>query len=184
MSDIPKKVIEKASQGDMAAFEEIYRATSGFVYNIALRITNNRDDADEVTQDVFVRVHRNLGAFGFRSSFKTWIYRVAANTAINHCKAAGRRGRGQVEYDPVRHDRQAPDTSREALDKEDAASALRPLLAALDADQRAVLVLREIEGLDYRAIADTLKININTVRSRLKRAREKLMALGRKEAAS
>ena len=180
MSDISNELVMKAARGDMAAFEEIYKASSGFVYNIALRITNNRDDADEVTQDVFVRIFNSLKSFGFRSSFKTWIYRIAANTSINHAKSASRRGRGKVEYDPAIHDVQAPDAAQNPPDTEDARDRVAQLLDALDPDQRAVLVLREIEELDYRAIADTLKININTVRSRLKRAREKLIALARK----
>ncbi|MCM8791294.1 MAG: RNA polymerase sigma factor [Candidatus Omnitrophica bacterium] len=180
MSDISNELVMKASGGDMAAFEEIYRATSGFVYNIALRITNNRDDADEVVQDVFLKVYRSLNGFGFRSSFKTWIYRIAANTAINYCKASERRSRGNVVYDPVAHDRLSADKSKEVLDKEEAGETVRRLLAALDPDQRACVVLREIEGMDYASIADVLRININTVRSRLKRAREKLLAIGKK----
>ena len=180
MSDISNELILKAAGGDMAAFETIYKASSGFVYNIALRVTNNRDDADEVTQDVFVKIFNSLKDFGFRSSFKTWIYRIAANTAINRAKSASRRGRGTVEYDPAIHDVQAPDAAHVSPDSEEAKAKVARLLDALDPDQRAVLVLREIEELDYRAIADTLKININTVRSRLKRAREKLIALARK----
>ena len=180
MSDISNELIIQAADGDMAAFEAIYKASSGFVYNIALKVTNNRDDADEVTQDVFVKIFNSLKEFGFRSSFKTWIYRIAANTAINHAKSESRRGRGKVEYDPATHDIQAPDTAKQEPDTEEAKGEVARLLDKLDPDQRAVLVLREIEELDYRAIADTLNININTVRSRLKRAREKLIALARK----
>ncbi len=166
----------KAARGDMAAFEEIYKTASGFVYNVALRITNNPNDADEVTQDVFVKVHKNLRDFGFRSAFKTWIYRITANTALNHCKWRGRREKGNVEYDPAVHDIAAPDCAIAEVDSGDSEKKVAALLEVLDPDQRACIVLREIEGLDYRTIADTLKININTVRSRLKRAREKMMA--------
>jgi RNA polymerase sigma-70 factor (ECF subfamily) len=180
MSDISNDLVMKAAHGDMAAFEEIYRSASGFVYNVALRITNNRSDADEVTQDVFVKVHKNLRDFGFRSAFKTWIYRIAANTALNQCKWRGRRDKGNVGYDPAVHDLAAPDGAIAEGDREDSEKKIAALLEELDPDQRACIVLREIEGMDYKAIADTLKININTVRSRLKRAREKLMAAGRK----
>jgi RNA polymerase sigma-70 factor (ECF subfamily) len=177
MSDISNDLVMKAARGDMAAFEEIYKAASGFVYNVALRITNSPRDADEVTQDVFIKVHKNLRDFGFRSAFKTWIYRITANTALNHCKSRSRRERGNVEYDPVVHDIASPDCTVAEGDKEDAEKKVTALLELLDPDQRACIVLREIEGLDYKTIADTLKININTVRSRLKRAREKLVAL-------
>lgn len=179
MTDISNDLVMKAAHGDMAAFEEIYKASSGFVYNVALRITNNRSDADEVTQDVFVKVHKNLRDFGFRSAFKTWIYRIAANTALNHCKWRGRHDKGNVEYNPVVHDIAAPDATGAERDKEDAKKSVVSLLEILDPDQRACIVLRELEGLDYRAIADTLNININTVRSRLNRAREKLIARAR-----
>lgn len=180
MYDISNDLVMRAAGGDMTAFEEIYKATAGFVYNVALRITNNPSDADEVTQDVFVKVHKNLRDFGFRSAFKTWIYRIAANTALNHCKWRSRREKGNVEYDPAVHDIAAPDNTIAEGDKEDAEKKVAALLEVLDPDQRACIVLREIEGLDYKAIADSLKMNINTVRSRLKRAREKLVAAGRK----
>ena len=180
MPDISNELIMKAASGDMAAFEDIYKATSGFVYNVVLRITNNRCDADEVTQDVFIKIYNNLKDFGFRSAFKTWIYRIAANAAINHCKRSARCDRGKVEYDPAIHDAHAPDPVNAELEKQDAQNKVSSLLGSLDPDQRACIVLREIEELDYRSIADTLHININTVRSRLKRAREKLLLAGRK----
>ena len=182
MSNISDELVSRAAQGDMAAFEDIYNATSGFVYNVALRVTNNHSDADEVTQDVFVKVYKNLGNFGFRSSFKTWVYRITANTAINYCKKAARQDKRKVEYDPAVHDIEAPCGAGALPDNADqAARKITSLLSILDPDQRACIVLREIEELDYKAIADTLHINLNTVRSRLRRAREKLIAEGLKE---
>ena len=176
MPDISKELVIKAADGDMEAFEEIYKAACSFVYNVALRVTNNRDDADEVTQDVFVKIFNNLKSFGLRSSFKTWAYRIAVNTAINHCKKRAGYERGKVEYDPAVHDVQVQNEASQGFDKEESEKKIDLLLKMLDPDQRACIVLREIEGLDYRSIADTLNININTVRSRLKRAREKLLA--------
>lgn len=181
MSDISNKLVARAAQGDMAAFEEIYNATCTFVYNVAFRITNNRDNADEVAQDVFVKVYNNLRSFGLRSSFKTWVYRITANTAINYCKSKARYERNRVEYDPAVHDAQGTGDARSELDRCDSEKRINSLLELLDPDQRACIVLREIEGLDYQSIADTLRIKINTVRSRLKRARKKLLEAVRKE---
>ena len=129
MSDLSNELVMKASQGDMDAFEEVYRATSRFVYNVAFRITNNREDADEVTQDVFVKVFNGLREFGFRSSFKTWIYRIAANTAINHSKKNRRHDGGKVEYDPAVHDIEVPNDSRGSeIDKADTKNKIAALL--------------------------------------------------------
>ncbi len=180
MSDMSREIILKAAQGDIPAFEEIYKATSSFVYNVALRITNNRNDADEVTQDVFVKAFKSLKDFGFRSSLKTWIYRITANTALNYCKKRSRSDQGKVEYDPIVHDASAVTDARRDFEESDTEHNVTELLGVLDPDQRACIVLREIEGLDYQSIADTLNININTVRSRLKRAREKLLITVRK----
>ena len=83
MEDIPRDIIERAVKGEMAAFEQIYRDTSGFVYRSALRILNNSADAEDVTQDIFMKIHDNLKNFQFRANFKTWVYRITVNTAIN-----------------------------------------------------------------------------------------------------
>jgi RNA polymerase sigma-70 factor (ECF subfamily) len=180
MVDIPREVIELAKAGDLEAFQEIYKAATGFVYNVALRITNNRQEAEEVTQDVFLKVYRNLKDFEFRASLKTWIYRITANTALNAYKRISKvRNRtqglesientvvfsGQADKDIIKHDEQKANEE-----------ALSLLLGRLNADQRSCIVLREIEGLRYEEIARALKININTVRSRLKRAREAMAA--------
>jgi RNA polymerase sigma-70 factor, ECF subfamily len=179
MEDIPRDIIEKAQAGDMDAFEQIYRAASGFVYSVALRVTNRRQEAQEVTQDVFIKIYHSLENFEFRSSFKTWAYRITVNTALNACKKISREERGRQDLDSVIDTQIASvDTKKEILDKEAAGQAraeLDVLLRSLNPDQRACIVLREIEGLSYEEIAASLKVNINTVRTRLKRARETLM---------
>lgn len=168
----------------MGAFREIYQRASGYVYTLAYRVVNTKHDAEEVTQDVFLKIHHSLNSFKFEASFKTWLYRIAVNTALNHAKKRSRVTTHEVEEvfeDPATVTQ--PDAGRrlEAGETEDQ---LKILLDQLNPDQRACIVLREIEGLDYQKIATNLGININTVRSRLKRARETLMALGRKEVAS
>ena len=176
MREITRDILTKAAEGSMSAFEEIYRATSGFVYTVAVKIIGNRADAEEVTQDVFVKVHRKLEQFRFRSSFTTWLYRIAVNSAISASRKSAKRRASETEYD----DDVAVESGSAARggsgEREESELRLQSMLAALNPDQRACIVLRGMEGLSYREIADTLGINVNTVRSRLKRAREILVA--------
>lgn len=177
MQDIQNEVLIKAAQGDLESFELIYRAAASFVYNVAYRIVYNREDAEELTQEVFLNIYRNLKNFRFQSSFKTWVYRITANCAINYSKKMSRERNRKKEYyenlNPwhlLAASRANSESHKEAIDL---------LLKTLNPDQRMCIVLRNIEGLSYRQIADTLKIGINTVRSRLKRAREKLLSMRR-----
>ncbi len=184
MQEIERELIVRASGGDMGAFREIYQRASGYVYTLAYRVVNTKHDAEEVTQDVFLKIHRSLASFKFEASFKTWLYRIAVNAALNHAKKRSRVTTREVEE--VFEDR-ATVTQSDAAQRIEAGETedqLKILLDQLNPDQRACIVLREIEGLDYQGIAASLGININTVRSRLKRAREILMALGQKEVAS
>ncbi len=184
MQEIERELIQRAGEGDMGAFREIYQRASGYVYTLAYRVVNKKHDAEEVTQDVFLKVHQHLRAFKFESSFKTWLYRVAVNTALNHAKKRSRVTTREVEEvfeDPATVTQ--PDAGK-GIEAGETAARLKVLLDQLNPDQRACIVLREIEGLDYQEIARSLSININTVRSRLKRAREALMALGQREVAS
>ena len=86
MQEISKDILMQAAKGDIGAFEEIYRIASDFIFNVAYRITNNNEDAEEVSQDVFIKIYKNLKGFRFQSSFKTWIYRIAVNSAVNTSK--------------------------------------------------------------------------------------------------
>jgi len=180
MEDISRDAIRGASKGDMQSFEEIYRKTSGFVYSVALRVTCNETDADEVTQDVFMKIYKNVGKFHFLSSFKTWVYRITVNAAINHQKAAEKHLSRRADYDSAIQAARTDETARDDIDKQGVKERVSVLLGALNPEQRACMVLREIEGLDYKEIAGALRININTVRSRLKRARERLLSITEK----
>jgi len=177
MRDIPKDTIILAQGGNMEAFEEIYRAMSDLIYNVAYRITNNAQDAEEATQDVFIKIHRHLKGFGFRSSFKTWAYRIAVNTAINRAKKRSKEIGLVTGYNEGLRSQETVNYTRRDMEKRDAQAAVSDILDKLNPEQRACCVLRNIEGLSYKEISEALKININTVRSRLKRARERLLAL-------
>ncbi len=175
MQDIPKDTLIQALDGNVEAFEKIYRATSDFIYNVAYRITNDREDAQEVTQNVFLKIYKNLKSFRFQSSFKTWIYRIAVNTAINISKRTSKELSRRIEYNDDIELKYAHDPTKETIDKKSNEVLVKSMLNILNPDQRVCVVLRDIEGLSYKEIAETLKININTVRSRLKRARETLL---------
>ena len=172
MQDIPEDVLKKASIGDLGAFKFLYEATADFVYNVALRVVNNKEDAEEVAQEVFLVVHRKLKDFRFESSVKTWIYRITVNRAINLAKKKSREKTMITEYEKEFY----PGNGKTAHG-ERKTEIVERLMGALDPDQRACLALRSMEGLSYKEIASVIKININTVRSRLRRAREKILAL-------
>ncbi|MFC1666546.1 RNA polymerase sigma factor [Candidatus Omnitrophota bacterium] len=174
MVEIDNDLIIKASQGDMRAFEEIYKSSSSFVYNVAFRVANNSKDAEEITQEVFIKVFKNLRSFNFRSSLKTWLYRIAVNTAINFKKKISKEENKRVHYEFALNT--SPDHKGKDHDNE---NLVRYLLGKLSLEHKTCIVLKEIQGLSYKEISSVLRININTVRSRLKRARQKLIVLRR-----
>ncbi len=177
MEEIAKDTLIRASQGDMQAFEDVYKTSSSFVYNVAFRVVNNREDALEVAQEVFMIIYHKLKTFRFESSFKTWVYRITANYAINFAKKNSRAK--IVPYEDAFGEGAVVNEAQTRMDQEHQSQLVENLLAELNCDQRACVVLRDIQGLSYEEIAQALNININTVRSRLKRSREKLLSLRR-----
>jgi RNA polymerase sigma-70 factor (ECF subfamily) len=182
MKELSKEIVSRAAEGSIEAFEQIYRAYSRFVYHVAYRVVNEVEEAEEIAQDVFLTVYRKLGTFGHKSSFKTWIYRIAVNTAINHAKKISKEQQRSVAFDNTMEWHLSVDPWNEKIDRDHREQIVSALLSALNSDQRACLVLRDLEGLSYEEIAETLETNINTVRSRLKRGRERLLALSKEVA--
>ncbi|WP_162532247.1 RNA polymerase sigma factor [Candidatus Scalindua japonica] len=179
-TNLDENTIIDALEGDADAFESIYNEYSGFVYNVALRVVNSADEAQEVTQEVFLTVYRKLKSFKFKSSLKTWIYRITVNMAIDYARKRSKERDHSELYTENNKRQKTIDTVSEEIEREQQEKTISTLLETLNPDQRACIVLRSIEGLSYQEIADALNININTVRTRIKRARGKLIDL-RKE---
>ena len=180
MDNLDADIIRRASQGDIEAFKQIYRAYAPFVYNVAYRMVEAREDAEEVTQEVFLIVHQKLNSFLFRSSLKTWVYRITANCAINLLNKRTREQKGRVEdFDAALAFTPGEDDARKQAVQQDDKHKVTRLLDLLNPDERACTVLRSIEGLSYEEVARSLNVNINTVRTRLKRAREKMLKSGK-----
>ena len=171
---IDDDTIREAAAGDQEAFAQIYRQAAKYVYHVAWRIVKTHTDAEEVTQEVFITMYRKLNTFAFRSAFKTWIYRMTINTALNYVKKNSRPSE-QAVYDEQKHAVSSLHDMQKSVDKEHNDLLIDQLLKMLPEDQRICIVLRNIEGMSYQEMADTLEININTVRSRLSRARESLL---------
>ncbi len=177
MKALSKEILVRAAGGDVSSFESIYKTYSGFVYNVAIRMTSNQHNAEEITQEVFLTIYRKLKSFSFESSFKTWVYRITVNGSINYLKkiSAERHKINQSKMELKQSE--GPDQIGKMMNQEYQEKVISSMLASLNPDQRICIILRNLEGLSYEEIAKTLKININTVRSRLKRAREALLAL-------
>jgi RNA polymerase sigma-70 factor (ECF subfamily) len=165
-------LLRKARGGNLFAFEEIVKRYQRRVYSVARRIVQRHDVADDVTQEAFLKAYQALASFDLARPFGPWICRIAANLAVNHVRSPEAREQ-ELPDGHLEMPSSAPDPLREALDGE-AQRQLQDALQALPREQRAVLVLRVVEDLSYREIADALGLEMGTVMSRLSRAREKL----------
>ncbi len=174
-------LIERCAAGEEGACAELVAGHERMVYTLALHLLGDRDEALDLSQEVFLRVFRTIRSFRGQSALKTWIYRIVINQARNRQRFWRRRRRSsQVSLDQhvAEHgDLKQPgdDTSphREFARKE-LASRLWTALDALPFDQRTVVILREIDGLSYEEIAFSLGVAVGTVKSRLTRARQAL----------
>ncbi len=180
--DDDRTLVLAAQQGDPAAFRALVVKHQRRAYKVALGVLRNAEDAQEICQEAFLRVYRNFASFDGRARFTTWLHRIVINLAIDQVR---RRRAVCLDVDVA----QALDTGAFAsslpvdidparrLANRELRTRLHAALAQLSAAHRTVLVLREIEDLSYREIADTTGISIGTVMSRLFHARRRMQSL-------
>jgi RNA polymerase sigma-70 factor (ECF subfamily) len=182
-------VIRKAQRGDERAFTLIVRAYEAPIFNYVLRMVGNRSLAEDLTQDVFLRVFQGLRGYSSRARFTTWLFQVAKNRVVDELRSEERRPRALVMIDdaPQLEVVDAPIELNEAI------AVLWRAVEGLSPDLKEALLLRDIVGLSYNEISDTLAVTLATVKWRIFKAREEVQRAleeqgvelgGRREAAS
>ena len=184
-SDIDSReaaLIERCAAGDEAACAELVAVHQRMVYTLALHLLSDRDEALDLSQEVFLRVFRTIASFRCQSALRTWIYRIVINQARNRQRWWRRRHRGeQVSLDEHVSQFGEPESKGDVLPdrllaSKETAACIWQALDRLPFDQRTALILREVDGLRYEEIAFSLNIAVGTVKSRLTRARQALRA--------
>ena len=161
-------VLRKAQRGDERAFQSLVVAYETPVFNYVLRMVNDRALAEDLTQEIFLRVYQGLAGFSLRCRFTTWLFQVAKNRVLDELRALERKPQAHVNLDdlPPLEVVDAPPERVEAVD------AVWRAVAALNADLKMALLLRDVVGLPYTEIADSLEITLATVKWRIYKARE------------
>jgi RNA polymerase sigma-70 factor (ECF subfamily) len=178
--DADRELVERAARGSREAFDELVRRHQSAIVSLARALTRGSADAEDIAQDVFLRAWRGLGRFRGDSTFRTWLHRVAVNVVHSHTGRVGRLRQlllprsdsvdadDPIERAPARTDLEAETLLRDAIDR---------ALATLPEELRMAVILRDVQGLDYREIADVLDVPIGTVESRIFRGRQRLKPL-------
>ena len=169
-------VLRKAQKGDERAFSLIVRAYQVPVFNYVLRLVGDRALAEDLTQEVFLRVYQGLPKFSLRSKFTTWLFQVTKNRVLDELRTIERRPRAVVDLDdiPPLEVVDAPFERLEAID------AVWRAVERLSVDLKMALLLRDVVGLSYSEIADSLEVTLATVKWRIWKAREDVqLALAR-----
>ncbi len=181
-------LVQRFNAGDDSAFVQIVERYRARIFTVTLGLLRNHADAEEITQDTFIRAHRGLGRFRGDSSLATWLYRIAVNLARNRYWYFFRRRRqDSLSLDCTLSDENdgtfadlvadpAQDPAHEAANGE-FTQLVEKCMAQLDARHREILTLRNVLNRSYEEIAQTLHLNVGTVKSRIARARENLRAL-------
>ena len=174
-------LIQRCAAGDEDACTELVGAHQRMVYQLALHLLGDHNEALDLSQEVFLRVFRTIRAFRGQSALRTWIYRIVVNQASNRQRWWRRRRRAQqVSFEQHVEDHgELPDMRRlerpdVVFGQKELAARIQRALDRLPFDQRTAVVLREIDGLSYEEIAFSLDVAVGTVKSRLARAREQL----------
>lgn len=178
-SQSDEDLIRNAVRGNKEAFGELVRRYEKKVYNLAYSVLLNRDDAMDITQEAFIKAYEGLGGYKGGSQFFTWLYRIVVNLCIDFTRKE--KAKTEIEYidaiDPgdthalLIGEQQTPEEAVSGMEK---IRALKEALNSLPAEQRIAITLREIEGLSYEEIAESMDCSIGTVMSRIHYARKKL----------
>jgi RNA polymerase sigma-70 factor (ECF subfamily) len=177
--DIDQRLVERVQRGDKAAFDLLVAKYQRKIFRLLSRLIRDAAEVEDVAQEAFIKAYRALPNFRGDSAFYTWLYRIAINTAKNHLVSQGRRAPTTTEadieeaetFDDGEHLRDLNTPDSMLLSKQ-VAEAVNRAIDQLPEDLRTAIVLREIEGLSYEEIAESMNCPIGTVRSRIFRARE------------
>ena len=179
MSDLEIKLIKKAIEGDIKAFEKLIRKYQKYAYNISLKYMKDKQDAQDVTQDALIKVFKNLKNFNMKSKYSTWLYRIVVNTSKDELKKRNKK-QNEIDIDSEYENSRLLDSKYEPL-KEMENKVLKKKLGEaidiLDLKYREVIVLCDIKDFSYEEISEILNIPIGTVRSRISRGRKKLRTI-------
>ena len=172
------ELIASVLAGDADSFEPLVKEHEKRIYNLALRMTGDPDDAYDVAQDAFVKAYTSLKDFRGESAFGSWLYRLASNVCLDFLRREKRRGTVSLTVEDEELDiadlRFSPEDELERTELRDA---INTALMRLPAAARQMIVMRDVSGLSYAEIAETLDLELGTVKSRIARAREKLIAV-------
>jgi len=172
-----QKLVERCLEGDDAAWERIVTMYAKRIYNLSYRYTGRREDAEDLTQEIMIRVYQNLNTFrSDAGSFQNWILRVGRNLIIDHYRQTRRYqpAAGSEEMDGMHLEDDKLPNPQQMVEMDEAARFLWNGLNSLSPELKEALVLRDLEGLAYREIADMLGIPEGTVKSRINRGRVEL----------
>ena len=177
--DIDQQLVERVQRGDKAAFDLLVSKYQRKIFRLLSRLIRDQAEIEDIAQEAFIKAYRALPNFRGDSAFYTWLYRIAINTAKNHLVAQGRRAPTTTEadieeaetFDDGDHLRDL-NTPESMLLTKQVGEAVNRAIDELPEDLRTAIVLREIEGLSYDEIAESMSCPIGTVRSRIFRARE------------
>ena len=181
MDATEKNLVELSAGGDIEAFETLIQAHQKKVYNIALRMTRNAEDAQELAQDTFVRAFVAIKKFRCEASFSTWLYRITMNVCTDFLRKRNKAvvvsmeqgAVGSENEQPIQLPEEGPGPD-ELSEKRQLKKLVRQAMDSLSAEHRQVLVLRDLMDLSYKDIANTLDVSEATIKSRINRAREGL----------
>lgn len=184
MSEYEKILLEKARKGDVDAFGMLIKEHEKKAFNIAYRFLKNPEDAQDITQEAFLRAFRSIKKFKGNSSFSTWLYRIINNTCIDFIRAKQNKVSDSIDktinYDGEELELQIPSDKNdpvELTETSEISALMKSVLAELPDDQKMAIVLRDIQGFSYQEIAEITGVGMGTVKSRINRARLALKEL-------
>ena len=178
-----EELVFKSQQGDMHAFDELVERYHGKIYGLTYNMTSNREDAEDLTQEVFVKAFEALPRFRGKSSFYTWLYRIAVNKTINYRKKRNRKRAlsldqfdQDIKTDDVYHDLTAKGSPLRSISLSELQEKLNEALQHLSEKHRTVVVMHDMQGIPHEEIAKVVGSSVGTVRSRLFYARRQMQS--------